>query len=108
MPRLTRLSFRVWLAIIAAAALVLRVTYTLWKVGNAAPGGDAVYFYGQARALADGEGFIDPILFQTFDLKLQAAHHPPLYVVFLAAMSKVWKRMGSMNPSPSASALAWP
>jgi hypothetical protein len=48
-----------------------------------------VYFYGQARALADGEGFIDPILFQTFDLKLQAAHHPPLYVVFLAAMSKV-------------------
>ena len=42
-----------------------------------------------ARAVADGIGFIDPILYQVFDLKLQAAHHPPLYVVYLAAMSEV-------------------
>lgn len=88
-PRLPRLSFRAWLAIIGLAALALRVVYTVWKVGDDPPGGDAVYFYGQAMAVADGEGFINPILFQTFDLKLQAAHHPPLFVVFLAAMSMV-------------------
>jgi len=88
-PSLTRLSFRVWLAVIGVGALALRVVYTLWKVGDGPPAGDAVYFYGQAMALADGEGFINPILFQAFDLKLQAAHHPPLFVVFLAAMSTV-------------------
>lgn len=89
MPGATRLSFRVRLALVGVAALALRVGYTLWHRGGAAPEGDAVYFYGQARAVADGVGFIDPILFQTFHLRLQAAHHPPLYVVFLAAASKV-------------------
>ena len=97
---LTRLSFRVWLAVIGAGALALRVGYTLWEQGNEAPAGDAIYFYGQARAVADGIGFIDPILFQAFHLKLQAAHHPPLYVVYLALMSNV------VGTSPQALRLA--
>ncbi len=85
----TRLTFRVWLALIGVGAFALRAGYTLWQRGNDAPTGDAVYFYGQARAVGDGVGFIDPILLQAFDLKLQAAHHPPLYVVYLAFMSKI-------------------
>ena len=85
----TRLTFRVWLALIGVGAFALRAGYTLWQRGNEAPTGDAVYFYGQARAVGDGVGFIDPILLQAFDLKLQAAHHPPLYVVYLAFMSKI-------------------
>lgn len=89
MPGASRLSFRVRLALVGVVALVLRVGYTLWHRGGAAPEGDGVYFYGQARAVADGIGFIDPILYQTFQLRLQAAHHPPLYVVFLAVASKV-------------------
>ncbi len=88
-PRIARLSFRAWLAIIGGGALALRVTYTLMAKGNGPPEGDGVYFYGQARAVADGVGFIDPILYQAFHLKLQAAHHPPLYVVYLALASKV-------------------
>ena len=74
---------------VGAAALALRVAHTLVSQGGNPPAGDAVYFYGQGIAVANGEGFIDPIIFQVFDLKLQAAHHPPLYPVFLAVMSKV-------------------
>lgn len=87
--RLPRLSFRVWLGAIAALGLVVRVVYVVTSKANGAPEGDAVYFYGQARNVADGHGFLDPILFQVFHVRLQAAHHPPLYVVYLAAWSKL-------------------
>lgn len=89
MPRPARPSFRVALGLVALGGLVLRFVFVLVSKGNEPATGDGVYFTGQASALADGLGFIDPILYQAFDLRLQAAHHPPLYSVYLALASLV-------------------
>lgn len=84
-----RLSFRVALGLVAVGGFLLRAVFTLATTGDDPATGDGVYFSGQADALAHGLGFIDPILNQAFDLRLQAAHHPPLYVVYLALAQKV-------------------
>src|SRR4051812_22426897 len=57
--RLARISFRVWLALIALGGLALRIVYVLMSKADGPPEGDAVYFYGQARTVADGHGFLD-------------------------------------------------
>lgn len=82
-------AFRFKVAAIGVVAFALRATYTAATRGNDAPGGDAVYYYGQAMAVAHGRGFIDPLFYEIFHLRVQAAHHPPLYPVFLALASKV-------------------
>jgi hypothetical protein len=80
-------AFRIWLAVITFGGLVLRIAYVLRAKGNSPPTGDAVYYYGQALTLERGLGFLDPIVYLAFDLKLQAAHHPPLYPVFLGVIA---------------------
>ena len=101
MPHRVRLSFRATLAAIAGGALALRVVFILVTEGNSPPTGDAVYFYGQGRAVGAGLGFIDPVIQQAVGLNIQAAHHPPLYPVFLALASKLvgvspeWLRIAS-------------
>ena len=80
-------AFTVRLAAVTAAALVLRLVYAVGVHGNDQPGGDGFYFHNQALALSRGDGFVNPIAWVYADTNVQAAHHPPLYSLYLAVAS---------------------
>lgn len=75
------------LAAVVLGALVLRLVYAIGVHGNDLPAGDGFYFHEQGRAIAQGDGFISPIGWVYAGVKVQAAHHPPLYSLFLAIPS---------------------
>lgn len=83
-----------------AVGLVVRVAFA-FSQGRRAPGGDAFYFHHQANLLADGKGFVNPLLYLGGDISRAAADHPPLYSVYLAiwsllgADSVLWHRIAS-------------
>jgi 4-amino-4-deoxy-L-arabinose transferase-like glycosyltransferase len=81
-----RARFWRWLAAISAAALAIRVAYVLIVRQDAGVGGDAIYYHFGANLLADGHGFIVPLEVAR-GLTLQAADHPPLYLLWLALPS---------------------
>ncbi len=57
-------------------------------------GGDSFYYHYGANLLADGKGFIQPYTYYgPTHLSVQAAEHPPLYIVLLGAQS--WLGMSS-------------
>lgn len=78
----------------------VRLAFALSQ-GRAEPGGDAYYFHNQANLLADGEGWINPLLFLATGQERAAADHPPLYSAYLAVWSFVgadsvlWHRFAS-------------
>ncbi|MGQ0823424.1 MAG: glycosyltransferase family 39 protein [Actinomycetota bacterium] len=78
--------FRPALAIVALGALVVRVGYILATNGDFVADGDARFYHEGANLLSDGHGFISPFV---ADRTVEAAEHPPLYVVFLAIPSAV-------------------
>jgi hypothetical protein len=88
-PRVTFRPFDGWLLVIAALALAGRVLYTIHYYRHASPGGDSFSYHYGARLLADGEGYIDPIRFLLYDIRTPSAYHPPLYLTYLAAWTKV-------------------
>jgi len=59
-----------------------------WRKGLPV-GGDSRYYHEGANLLAKGKGFIDPYLFLDAGKAVQAADHPPLYIVYLALFSLV-------------------
>jgi 4-amino-4-deoxy-L-arabinose transferase-like glycosyltransferase len=74
------------LAAVALGALALRVTYVLVERRNWFPGfGDALFYHASANLLAEGKGFVSPFFYPA--RRVQAAEHPPLYIVFLAVPS---------------------
>ena len=81
--------FRWWLAGIAAVALGVRVAYILLARQDYVPGGDAFFFHSGAQLLVEGRGFIDPHIYADTGTAVQAANHPPLYVLWLAIPSAV-------------------
>ena len=92
---------RFWrlLALIAAAALGLRLLYALALVRDAPLLGDALQFHLQANALADGLGYVQPFLLRdTGELRL-TADKPPLFpfleagVSLLGGRSWVWHHL---------------
>ncbi len=78
--------FRPALAVVVAAALVLRVVYVLAYRRNFDPHGDAFFYHAGANLLAEGKGFISPFYVQ-LGIHRAAAEHPPLYIIFLAIPS---------------------
>lgn len=65
----------------------MRVAYIwFWRRGLAV-GGDSRYYHEGANLLAKGKGFVDPYLFLDAGKAVQAADHPPLYIVYLALFS---------------------
>ena len=74
------------LGAVAFVALVIRVVYIFAERRDLEFSGDAFFYHGGANLLADGKGFISPYAFQT-GREVQAADHPPLYIVFLAIPS---------------------
>ncbi|MEY2447004.1 MAG: hypothetical protein QOH79_480 [Acidimicrobiaceae bacterium] len=62
----------------------------LWFWRRGLPvGGDSRYYHEGANLLAQGKGFIEPFLYLDAGKTVQAADHPPLYIVYLALFSLV-------------------
>jgi 4-amino-4-deoxy-L-arabinose transferase-like glycosyltransferase len=89
-------STRRWLlacAPIAAAALAIRLVYVLAFENPPPLIGDSRYFHDAANLLADGKGFIQPSFYLEFlGGRVQAADHPPAYIVALGAVSRLGLR----------------
>lgn len=81
----------VWLAAIVAVGLAVRLGYVIWW---AVPdeGGDAAYYHVGANLLADGRGFLHPLTLGWEFREVPGADHPPAYIVYLAAGSKLGLR----------------
>jgi 4-amino-4-deoxy-L-arabinose transferase-like glycosyltransferase len=77
------------LAGVALVGLAIRVAFVLLSRQHIKFGGDAYFYHAGANLLADGEGFINPFFLPRH---LQAADHPPLYMVYLSAFSVLGMR----------------
>jgi 4-amino-4-deoxy-L-arabinose transferase-like glycosyltransferase len=77
--------FWLWLALIVAAGVALRLAYTL-LVAPWPPGifNDEAYYSTLARLVADGEGFIRPAEFFGDGLSLPTAERAPLFTTLVA------------------------
>jgi 4-amino-4-deoxy-L-arabinose transferase-like glycosyltransferase len=83
--------FTIAVAVVVVVAVVVRLVYILVDRQNAPVGGDAFYYHEGANLLVDGRGFIHP--FGAADgLTIEAADHPPLYMLYLAGWSLVGAR----------------
>lgn len=77
----------IWaLVAVAVVGLAVRVTFVLVEQRELDFGGDARFYHEGANLLADGKGFISPFDFDR-GRTVEAAEHPPLYLVFLAIPS---------------------
>jgi 4-amino-4-deoxy-L-arabinose transferase-like glycosyltransferase len=75
--------FRRRLAFVATAGLAFRALSAWYLDRNTRVGGDAGWYIGTARALANGQGFLDPV-HTLFHVRYETAAHPPLFSLFLA------------------------
>jgi 4-amino-4-deoxy-L-arabinose transferase-like glycosyltransferase len=84
------MSRRTLLGILALAALgaAARVLYVVFVAGDDPFVGDAVEIHGIANAVADGRGYITPIVLPGHD-PVATAHKPPLQPLVLALFSLV-------------------
>ncbi len=48
--------------------------------------GDSYFYHESANLIADGKGFINPIDWIENHVRIQAADHPPLYLLYLGGM----------------------
>lgn len=74
------------LALLVAVGLVLRIVYALAIAGDDPLVGDGLEIHGIANAVADGRGFITPIVPEGQE-PTPTAHKPPLYPLALALVS---------------------
>lgn len=82
-------TFPVRLGLVTAVALAVRLAYAVGVRGDDPAGSDGFYFHHQANAISQGDGFINPVIWLNAGVELQAAHHPPLYSLYLALASVV-------------------
>ncbi len=85
--RPNRRRFTVGLVSITVLALVVRVTWVLVARRDFALHGDDYFYHWQANALADGMGFVNPLSWRALGRIDPSAAHPPLYSLYLAAVS---------------------
>ena len=89
-----------WVLAVAAAAVAVRVGYILLFRADFVPDlvlngrpyrtrlwGDGFVYHKQANLLVDGKGLIAPLPYELRGVVQEAADHPPLYVLYLAAFS---------------------
>ena len=85
--------FKVALACVTIAALVVRLVYVLTARDGIAFAGDSAFYHDAANLLASGRGFIYPETVGNIRVVahkgqfIQEADHPPLYIIFLAVPS---------------------
>src|SRR6188768_2319411 len=78
--------FTVWLALIACAGFIGRVTYVIW-MRNRAVAGDGPYYHHAANYLVDGHVFVNPLVRLIAGIDVPDAGHPPLWTLVLAIPS---------------------
>jgi len=88
----SRKRFLVWLAVIAAVGLAVRLAYVLLVRRDHPIAGDAIFYHVGAKLLVDGKGFIAPFPYELIGVEVEAADHPPLYLIFLSIPSLVGLR----------------
>jgi 4-amino-4-deoxy-L-arabinose transferase-like glycosyltransferase len=79
--------------VIPVIGLAVRLAFATSR-RHAEVGGDAYYFHNQANLIADGHGFVNPLLFAVTGVEHASADHPPLYSAYLA----VWSLLGVDTP----------
>src|SRR4051812_27855113 len=88
---MTRDAFGRSLAAIATFGLVVRVVFLNAFATHVHSGLDTIWYQLQAANVASGVGYVDPgKLFSARSVAVATAFRPPLYPVFLAAVSKVF------------------
>jgi 4-amino-4-deoxy-L-arabinose transferase-like glycosyltransferase len=80
--------WELWLALWTLVGLAIRVATVLGRP-HRQPGGDALIYHTAANVLADGKGFINPLLWYGRHEVVQYAGFPPGFIVVLAAASVV-------------------
>jgi Dolichyl-phosphate-mannose-protein mannosyltransferase len=80
--------FHAGLAFISISGLAYRVWYVLQERGRIKLNGDAAYYHWQANDIAHGLWFIDPTQYRALGRITPSAGHPPIYVLYLAAVSR--------------------
>ncbi|MGH9031299.1 MAG: glycosyltransferase family 39 protein [Acidimicrobiia bacterium] len=86
--------FAWWLAAITLGGLVVRVAYILverrdFDFTGGQFYGDAFFYHEGAKLLVDGRGFISPLELAQTGRVVEAADHPPLYILWLAIPTSV-------------------
>ena len=80
-------SFRRRLGVIAVGALAVRLAFVLIVQSRIVElRGDAGWYHFQARLVAEGRGFLNPVFFYDSGTAIPGAQHPPGFVLFLAAL----------------------
>ncbi len=82
----SRRHFKAALVVVTVLALILRLAYVWFNRRHTVYGGDPLYFHLGANLLAKGHGFINPYAYARHQI-VQAADHPPLYLLYLSAFS---------------------
>ena len=79
---------RVGKAVLLAAlgGLILRIVYALAVAGDRPLVGDGLEIHGIANAVADGRGYVTPVV-PAGEAPLPTAHKPPLYPLLLSLVS---------------------
>lgn len=85
MSRLPPSRFATGLGAIAAAGLVARLVYALVVMHGVGVGGDGLEFHFLANQLADGDGYVQPLIVAPDHVP--TADKPPLYPLLLAVPS---------------------
>lgn len=88
-----RLDERTLAVVIPVVGLAVRLAFAFSRRHDVV-GGDAYYFHNQANLIADGHGFINPLLFAFSGVEHASADHPPLYSAYLA----LWSLLGVDTP----------
>jgi 4-amino-4-deoxy-L-arabinose transferase-like glycosyltransferase len=77
------------LSAVTAFGLAVRLVYVLGFRRDTGVVGDPYFYHNGANLLVHGQGFIAPLQFIALHTRLQAADHPPLYMLYLAIPSSL-------------------
>src|SRR5438874_80986 len=75
------------LALITLLGLAVRLVYVVGFHRNNGVWGDPFFYHYGANLFVHGEGFVAPLQFIIAHHRVEAADHPPLYLLFLAVPS---------------------
>lgn len=101
--QMTSQTFWRWVAIIACVGFVWQSVFILIWRRDYHVWGDAYFFYESGKQLADGVGWINPLAYNETGAVLEAADHPPLYILILGFWS--WLGMSGVTIQMLLSAL---
>jgi 4-amino-4-deoxy-L-arabinose transferase-like glycosyltransferase len=83
-------TFRIWVGVAMALGLSVRTAFVLIKQTGLFPNpGDVYWYHMQAKLVADGRGFLDPVAYFRSGEIAAGAQHPPGFVVALALLDLI-------------------